>query len=254
MHESPPPPPNPPPPASRARCSGRPRCPPPAPGQPPSGLPAARCAGGQTTQPGASLVPWSPGHLCASLVPWSPWCLPGPLVTLVPLWSPGHLGASLVPWPPNPDAGSGGRRACRAAWWVMEWRAWCGRGGARRPPCRGWWGARGPMPGGQGAGRPCWSTCRRPLDQRLLRPQVLWCQVGSVVGPPTPTRAPSLLPQPASPRHRSEPCPANPPFHQGSVYFGNSETGSTWPGGLDGAVGAGERAALEVTSGAPVHR
>jgi len=74
----------------------------------------------------------------------------------------------------------------------------------------------------------------------------LWCQVGSGVGPPTPTPAPSLLPQPASPRHRSEPCPANPPFHQGSVYFGNSETGSTWPGGLDGAVGAGERAALEV--------
>ena len=222
----------------------------------------------QPAEPGAVVAPAAPrprlgslpvvsrppgaleGRLPNQVLPWSP----GPLVTFVPLWSPGHLGASLVPWPPNPDAGSGGRRACRAAWWVMEWRAWCGRGGARRPPCRGWWGARGPMPGGQGAGRPCWSTCRRPLDQRLLRPQVLWCQVGSGVGPPTPTLAPSLLPQPASPRHRSEPCPANPPFHQGSVYFGNSETGSTWPGGLDGAVGAGERAALEVTSGAPVHR
>ena len=30
------------------------------------------------------------------------------------------------------------------------------------------------------------------------------------------------------------------------MHFGNSETSTVWPGGVDGAVQAGERAALEV--------
>ena len=33
---------------------------------------------------------------------------------------------------------------------------------------------------------------------------------------------------------------------QGLVHFGCSETSNVWPGGVDGAVRAGERAALEV--------
>ena len=33
---------------------------------------------------------------------------------------------------------------------------------------------------------------------------------------------------------------------QGLVHFGCSETSIVWPGGVDGAVRAGERAALEV--------